>query len=607
LGAAALLWFACDRPAARPAAPRPDAVTVQAPRPEATEPPANPEAVDPFADVVPPFERAPEATAPRGILDLQTSAITQSTLLTDPQGGRFGVAVIDLAPAIGVWWVLRLGRDLPTGTSDYHLQVEPGTRLELDPAYDRGLVVVRDGQRSPCDLWGPQSTALMEAAASESAYVQLCGGAVLLRKAVSGHRTSKEWVADFLRDRVPGGEAVTSFVKQELMQDVFLRTADLVSSPDAEHDRPAGAPAPPKTSAEARGYLFLPADLEIQLRTEDPQGRMLMGRWYSVKEQPGVFVSALEARYVAAEVAAAQRDQVSPLDDVELQALNYLVALDLDQYDLGFALGTDHPRVGWSERALPSVVEARIPGPDGFADVAPLARTGRIAPHLARRVVASFIGGFKRSHGAFKFGRLAHEQRGSHYGFVEEGVILSALRPGLATAIVWRDGTVELKTWTAADDVRLGEVRYARQNGVPLVERDVETGELRPGALVRNWSEGNWSGSQDRRFRTLRAGLCLQTGAAGRFLIYGYFSSVTSSAMARVFQAYGCDYAMLLDMNALEHTYFVVYDGLGDRRLVHHLDRGMAVLDQSFQGVVVPRFLSYPDNRDFFYVLRKEP
>jgi len=37
--------------------------------------------------------------------------------------------------------------------------------------------------------------------------------------------------------------------------------------------------------------------------------------------------------------------------------------------------------------------------------------------------------------------------------------------------------------------------------------------------------------------------------------------------MARVFQAYQCGYAMLLDMNALEHTYLRFIDGPGPRCL----------------------------------------
>ena len=75
--------------------------------------------------------------------------------------------------------------------------------------------------------------------------------------------------------------------------------------------------------------------------------------------------------------------------------------------------------------------------------------------------------------------------------------------------------------------------------------------------------------------------------------------------MARVFQAYRCSYAMLLDMNALEHTYLAYYRRSGSEMSVDHLIKGMSQLDQSESGQVIPRFLGYPDNRDFFYVMRR--
>jgi hypothetical protein len=98
----------------------------------------------------------------------------------------------------------------------------------------------------------------------------------------------------------------------------------------------------------------------------------------------------------------------------------------------------------------------------------------------------------------------------------------------------------------------------------------------------------------------------LQQGKAKRFLIYAVFSDATPSAMARVFQAYQCNYAMLTDMNALEHTYLAVYRRSGAEMSVEHLLSGMSVLDQSESGHVIPRFLGYPDNRDFFYVMRRD-
>jgi hypothetical protein len=76
--------------------------------------------------------------------------------------------------------------------------------------------------------------------------------------------------------------------------------------------------------------------------------------------------------------------------------------------------------------------------------------------------------------------------------------------------------------------------------------------------------------------------------------------------MARVFEAYHCTYAMLLDMNALEHTYLALYHRQAAQFDVQHLIQEMSVLDKSNKGQIAPRFVGYADNRDFFYLLRKE-
>lgn len=162
-----------------------------------------------------------------------------------------------------------------------------------------------------------------------------------------------------------------------------------------------------------------------------------------------------------------------------------------------------------------------------------------------------------------------------------------------------------MKTWNEDDNQLLARIKYARQNGVPIIEWDVASQSPIPGAQVKTWGPGNWSGSEDVKLRTMRSGAAIQQNGSKRFLIYAVFTSATPSAMARVFQAYGCDYAMLLDMNALEHTYLALYRRSGSQLYVDHLIKGMAELDKSNSGQVVPRFLGYADNRDFFYVMRR--
>ena len=77
--------------------------------------------------------------------------------------------------------------------------------------------------------------------------------------------------------------------------------------------------------------------------------------------------------------------------------------------------------------------------------------------------------------------------------------------------------------------------------------------------------------------------------------------------MARVFQAYGCRDAMLLDMNALEHTYLALYTMDDGKVAVEHLIEGMTEVDKLVDGALIPRFIGFPDNRDFFYLMRRRP
>jgi hypothetical protein len=303
--------------------------------------------------------------------------------------------------------------------------------------------------------------------------------------------------------------------------------------------------------------------------------------------------------------AAAPGALVDGLSAPDADALAYFVAFDLARFDLGFVLGTEHPRLGWSARVLPPQRDAALPGPDGFDSAAPLVRTGMLAPQLLERIVASFTGGFKREHGAFNHGPLATAHRGTHYGFVEQGVVFSRLQPGLATLIVQDDGSVDMATWRAEDSARVGTLRHARQNGMPLVEPG-PNGKPMAGRTVTQWGVGNWSGSADEQLRTLRAGACIVADAGRRFLVYGYFSSATPRTMAGAFLAYGCTYAMHLDMNALEHTYLALYPRSGAQLGVEHLVPGMAVLDKRVGSTLMPRFLSFPDDRDFFYLTRQK-
>jgi hypothetical protein len=545
-----------------------------------------------------------QADAPKTIVELQPFRSTASVEFQLP-GDRGLATLINLNPRVNAWLLLTLHFGVGGIPLSYHLEnPRPDAQLLALSARGDGLRIVVDGRDIECELW-PDGRAgpLQEAQRSGLPYAPLCGDRLYLRNAVAGTYTHLERVTNFLRDHVRGGEQIVGFVKQEFFADAFLEKGEAgpASMPPAQTVS-AGAPPPPIAATFAERAV-VPEHLAIDVG----QGRagLMLGQWYAIRDSAGMFISVIQPEAIGTPVSRQEIRSVNQLDAVESAALDYMVAIDLSQFDLGFALGTDHPRVEWSERVLESARNPKLLGPDGIGSVAPLVVNGMVNPPTVERAAAAFAGGFKREHGAFRFGALALKNHGSHYGFIEQGVIFSKLQPGLATLYVDDTGAVQMKTWAPADDAALPHIKYARQNGVPLIEYDEKTATSLPGPLVNSWGPGNWSGSSEEHLRTLRAGACLLVSGPRRFLVYGYFSTATPSAMARVFRAYGCRYAMHLDMNALEHTYFAVYSHKDGRIAVQHLIDGMAEVDRKGGGELAPRFLSFPDDRDFFYLTRK--
>jgi hypothetical protein len=496
------------------------------------------------------------------------------------------VELINLNPNINSWFLLRVDGE------DYHLEIPAPKTLEV--ALGAGPSLTLSGQG--CTPWAGDKPELARARATGLPFAPICGGKLYLLNKASGSRSALEGVTDFLRDHVWAGEQIVRVVRDTLYKDKFVETAKVTNgTPGAT--APDG-PAPARIAEAHANSRIAPSGLGLALGNTD-KGNLAQGAWYPVIGLPGVFGSAIQPRAISEEVMKGP-GKTNWLDGVESNAVDFLVAFDLSRYGMGFALGTDHPRLDWSPRPPWNVRVKGLPGPDGISGSAPLMRSGMVSPAEVGRTVAAFAAGFKRSHGAFKYGDLREAYKGRHYGFVEDGVIFSKLWPDLSTLYMLDDGTIGMKTWTLEDNALLPRLRWARQNGVPLIENGI------PGPRVTQWGPGNWSGSANAELRTLRAGACMQRKSGRRYLIYAYFSSATPSAMARTFQAYGCEYAMLLDMNAPELTYLALYVPRGGEMTVEHLVTAMAATDKTGRGGdLIPRFIGFPDSRDLFYIYKK--
>jgi len=539
-----------------------------------------------------------EAVVPKTSVELQP--FRKEMTATGPEGLQ--LTLTSMNPANDWWYLLEVepADSWRDRAAAYHIEnADPHKwRITLSGGDNPELVFRSDSSRHACRPWEEKPAELEKAEATGLPYAPICGGRAYLRNRVSGSRTSREAVAEFLRDNVVFGDSIVNMIKGAFYEDAFMQSGPLLDG--AEGGDVAGSLGRAKLASHPVMQAYFGWDLE-----GTSNGRMEAGSWYAIKDAPGIYASAMQPGMIHPDILN-RRGETNYLDSVERRADVYLVAFDLAEFDIGYEVGTDHPRLGWSSRPRGAGRNWNIPGPDGIDRSDPLVRTGMLSPSLTERVAATFTGGFKRDHGAFKFSNYATFNHGHHYGFMTKGVILSKLQPNLSTLFLMEDGSIHMRTWTEADRKLLPKLRFARQNGVPLIAPDPETGEGVPGRFVRSWGGGNWSGSANADLRTLRAGACMKDVSGRQFLIYAYFSTATPSAMARTFQAYGCRYAMLLDMNSQEHTYMALYTQTnGGLRARHLVSRMSAVDGRRRDGTPIPRFIGYSDNRDFFYLLRK--
>ena len=526
---------------------------------------------------------------------------------------QIGVKLYNLNENVENWYLLEIDWSEDSPKKFYHLENPyPDRQYVRLLGQDRpGIDIISFAQRTPCLLWQSKISSPIEKASHSSVpFVPLCAGRLLIRNVTHGHISSKELAVHFFRRHLWQGENLINLLKGSVFKDHRIINARMIQR-KADQSLPGisenyGAPIPAFIDEAYRSSDIDGEPFGITYRS-DKKKRLQVGVWYPTRFSSDIFVSAIKPKVLPQSLKDSYKKRVLAFDGIEDEATVFLVAFDLNQFRIGYSVGTEHPHLGYSERASPDQRTEGWSGPDGIDEWKPLVSTGLMNPMEVDRVVASFTGGFKRKHSVFRWGKLSQSSGGSHYGFMQGGVIFSKLHLGLATAVMYRDGRFALKTWDEYDQRNLHQVHSARQNGVPLVQYHAKTSRSFPSLYVKNNALGNWSGTKDQEVRSLRSGLCWQKTETKNFLIYGYFSSHTPNAMAKVFLAYKCRYAMHLDMNMIHHTYLGIYRHRGSEGEVEveHIIKEMGRRDNVVDGKVLPRFVGLPDVRDFFYLTRK--
>ena len=194
------------------------------------------------------------------------------------------------------------------------------------------------------------------------------------------------------------------------------------------------------------------------------------------------------------------------------------------------------PRVSISRVRTPDgarIIVATFLGPvryvlhDGSGDPGPVPglRSGPAVTGAERsRLLAAFNGGFKLAAGVG--------------GYLQEGHVLSPLRPGLASLVIDRSGQVRIGIWDRGVPVPGEAVYSVRQNLPPLVLHG------RPTAAAADW--GLWGA-------TLGGGPDVARSAVGQdaagHLIFAASMSAVPADLASVLASHGARIAMELDIN----------------------------------------------------------
>lgn len=566
--------------------------------------------------------RPPVAMADN-VVDFQPYRVR--SFLANARGDEIGLT--NLNPYAGVWYVLDMKID--GHTSKVHLEA---AALRGHPEDRPALALYRDGLEVTVPGQPPKQYPLWPAAESpegESAsvhpkelnpapqpipafrdddkasapYYPLCDGLVLVRKQRGGSASRLEYATDLLRTTKMGAWFVEA-AKPYLIADPELGEEHRET---AAKQTPQVETAPPRAAdvAQKQKDLYCKSP-KLGVKTDAPEEKYYYGKWYQATDSPHVFAGMMKPTAAPTEILSSYPDRVGTIgmhdkSRKEADALVYLVAFDMAHFRFGYSLGADHPKVDWSTRARDIEGE----GPDGFGNLAPLCSAGALPPYYLPYVAATFVGGFKREHGAFRFEKFIRGHNASHFGFEEAGVVCSTLQPGLATAAITREGDLDLLLWPENADGLSSRYVWLRQNCVPIIEGIDAQGASIPGRYVNNWRAGEWSGDQNGEVVTLRSGIAIQEYEGRRFLLFTYFTGASPNAMARIFQAYHCRFAMLLDMNTPSYCYFALYrrDGQGQIADAEYLHKDMAGgngKDGSY------KFVQKNDTRDFFYVLNRQ-
>lgn len=513
----------------------------------------------------------------------------------------YDIQLINLNSKVSAWYLLRVADVATKKTRTINLENARAPQISMKLNSSMALEFYKGA--TLVDSCPEFIKLVLSKEAAAYPYSPLCNNRVYVRNKANGYQTTTEKGTQFLRDNLGSlGEGIINAAKDTIYSDKYTEKATAVRDNSAQKGIETKALQAAALNPSEKGKLLTQHKLGIPLAAGYSSRALMVGEWYPTSAYGGVYVSMLAPGMVSPEILNSYKNRVNALQEREVTSLAYLVAFDMKKYTMGWAHGTNQPGIGWSDRLSPEQIAAfgGGAGPDGVGSFGELVNPGKVPPSDWARTIATFSGGFQLHHSHFERGTFHKVNKSTHYGFIEDGVIMAKPNPGLATIAVKIDGSFSLRVWTEKDNADIPQIRYLRQNGLPLIEPD-ESGAGIPGAFVSNRNEGNWSGSAQGDNYTPRGAACLIEKGGEQYFVYGYFSAATPSAIARVFQAYGCKVAIHLDMNSPGQAYLALVAATAQSVQPLHLMKDMSDVDP---GKQLPRYFATPDFRDFFWVMK---
>ena len=163
------------------------------------------------------------------IFDLQNYMSKQTMEFKGSGDAKGQVDLINLNTNINSWYSLKVFWPHKKQEEWFHLQnINPEKQsLSINADFPAGIIIKEGDKEFRCNLWGLDGSELKLAKFKKKPFSLLCDDKIYLRNKIEGYRTTKEWVVEFLRDNVWGGETITEIVKSTIYKDRYLVDSEI--------------------------------------------------------------------------------------------------------------------------------------------------------------------------------------------------------------------------------------------------------------------------------------------------------------------------------------------------------------------------------------------